>query len=156
MFVLIGYLKVKTLFTCHCLMKNLCAQWRTQNLFILGLILTGYEHKLPVRDAWRRRFAMRTSSVGLIGPSFERCWMSIAENKVEAKTTTTVAATVLAIKGPVPCFSISTPITTKFLRGFLNRRIRIKLISVNTILNKRYIISSEFLENFLFGHWETR
>ena len=106
-------------------------------------------HNLPRRDASRMRSTIRTSSAELTAPaSSKRFLICSALCKTEVNTTIKVVATVFATNGPLPCFNWSIAMITSFLRGVLNKRIRIKAISVNTTVNKRLIM---FMKGSFYG-----
>lgn len=106
-------------------------------------------HKLPRRDASRMRSTIRTSSAELTAPaSSKRFLICSALCKTEVNTTIKVVATVFATNGPFPCFNWSIAMITSFLTGVLNKRIRIKAISVNTTVNRRLIM---FIKGSFYG-----
>lgn len=94
-----------------------------------------------MRDASRIWFAKRTWSVGLVDPVF---WVFKILN---TKTINNVAATVLEVTRPLPCFNRSNPIMTRFLKGEWNKRIMITPISIPRIVNKRGVIFSCLFSN---------
>lgn len=102
---------------------------------------TNFWSNLPKKNASKRRYAMRTSSVGLTMPvSFIRFLISVIVYTVELKTTSMVTATVFVTKGPLPCFERSRPFTTNFRIGFAKDNTKVNAIWVIKSMNKGCII----------------